>query len=33
MENNIELTNSIFICRATDGENSIDVKFQDETIK
>lgn len=32
MENNIEPTNSIVIYQTNDGETSIDVKFQDETV-
>lgn len=32
MENKIEPTNSIVIYQTTDGETSIDVKFQDETV-
>ena len=32
MENNFESTNSIVIYQTNDGETSIDVKFQDETV-
>lgn len=32
MENNIKSTNSIVIYQTNDGETSIDVKFQDETV-
>lgn len=32
MENNIEPTNNIVIYQTIDGETSIDVKFQDETV-